>query len=89
MDNYRTIPREAPGKLPILGHLLLFRNDPYKFLQKNCAEMGNIFSFQLLNRNFYVLNHPDLIKHVLIVNAKIIQENLRINFWKKYLAKEC
>jgi cytochrome P450 len=87
MDSNRTLPKEAPGKLPILGHLTLFRKDPYKFLQKNCSEMGNIFSFQLLNRNFYVLNHPDLIKHVLIVNAKNYSRKSSYHFLEEMLGQ--
>ncbi len=81
------LPEEAPGKLPFLGHLLLFRKDPYKFLQMNCEEMGPIFSFHLLNRKFYVLNHPEFIKHVLVSNAKNYSRKSSYKFLEEILGQ--
>lgn len=80
-------PPVAPGKIPIFGHLFLFRKDPYKFLQKNCLEMGPIFSFRLLNRNFYVLNHPDFIRHILISNAKNYSRKSSYQFLEEILGQ--
>lgn len=86
-DNKANFPPAAPGKIPILGHLLLFRKDPYKFLQKNCLEMGPIFSFRLLNRNFYVLNHPDFIRFVLVSNAKNYSRKSSYQFLEEILGQ--
>lgn len=63
-------PPIANGKDPILGHLWKFKRDTYYFLKENCNSKGPIYSFQIMSRHFYVLNHPDFIRHVLVTNAK-------------------
>jgi cytochrome P450 len=81
------LPPMAPGKLPVLGHLLAFRRSPHNFLQQNCREMGSIFSFQLFHRTFYVLNHPDFVKHVLVNNAKNYSRKSSYHFLEEILGE--
>lgn len=54
--------------LPILGHLLLWRKDPLKFLRES-AECGDIVRVQLVEK-LYLLVHPDYVKRVLQENHK-------------------
>lgn len=80
-------PPQAPGAWPIIGHLLLFRKSPYNFLKDNCSRMGPIFSFRLLHRQFYVLNHPDFIKQVLVNQAKNYSRKASYHFLEEILGE--
>lgn len=68
--NTYLIPPEAKGKIPLLNNLLEFKSNKYDFFEKNCREMGPLFTFQIFSRKFYNFNHPDFVKHVLVDNAK-------------------
>jgi cytochrome P450 len=57
-----TTPR-APGRLPIAGHILRWRDDPVKLLT-DAARQGDIVQLALPGRTFF-LNHPKYVKHVL------------------------
>ena len=83
----KKIPPVAKGSIPLFGHLFAFRKDPFTFLNENCKTMGPVFSFKLMSRNFYVLNHPDLVKHVLVTNAKNYSRKRSYQFLEEMLGR--
>jgi cytochrome P450 len=66
----KKLPPIAKGSIPIANHAFKFKGDMHHFLEENCKTMGPIFSFKLFSKTYYVLNHPDFIKHVLVDNVK-------------------
>jgi cytochrome P450 len=57
-----TAPR-APGRLPIAGHILQWRDDPVKLLTE-AARQGDVVQLALPGTTFF-LSHPKHVKHVL------------------------
>lgn len=66
----KTFPPVAKGSIPIAHHFFKFKKDIFGFLEYNCKHMGPVFTFRLFNRKYYVINHPDLVKHVMIDHVK-------------------
>jgi cytochrome P450 len=50
------------------GHINQFRKDRIGFLKK-LAVLGDVSSFRIANQQAYLVNNPDLVRDVLIVNA--------------------
>ncbi len=85
--NTKKLPPPAPGAIPVLGHIIDFKTNTLNFFEKNCKTMGPIYSFRLMKRNFYVLNHPDFIKHVLVTNAKNYDRKISYSFLEEMLGQ--
>ncbi len=56
-------PPQAAGS-PIIGSTRTFARDPIAFVM-HAAAQGDVVEFRLGNRTFYLVNHPDGVKHVL------------------------
>lgn len=56
----------GPKNPLVIGHLRAFRRNPLHFLERVAKEFGDLTYFRLANQNIYFLNHPDLIKEVLV-----------------------
>ncbi len=56
----------GPRGLPVLGHLPAFRAKPIPFLMKLAREYGDLPHFRLGSFPVYLLNHPDLVREVLV-----------------------
>ncbi|MDQ3713469.1 MAG: cytochrome P450 [Acidobacteriota bacterium] len=50
------------------GHFLQFRRNPTEFLQ-TLAKLGDVTFFKMGGQPAYLLNHPDLARDLLVVNA--------------------
>lgn len=62
------IPR-MPGGYPFLGHVLQLRFRPLEFVQSLRAE-GDVVAFRLGPQRAYAVNHPELIRQMLVTDAK-------------------
>jgi cytochrome P450 len=62
--------RHAPGPpaVPLLGHLLEFNRERAGFLTNLAREYGDVAEFRLGLDHFFLLNHPDYIRDVLITH---------------------
>ncbi|MGB8506817.1 MAG: cytochrome P450 [Pyrinomonadaceae bacterium] len=61
--------RYPPGpKKKLLGNIFAFRRDPLEFLTRLARDYGDITHFKIGPNDFYFLNHPDLIRDVLVTN---------------------
>ena len=68
LNNVESLP--GPKGHPVLGVLPQFQSDPLTFALKVSREYGDIVPLKLGFKTVYLLNHPDLIKHVFIDNRK-------------------
>jgi cytochrome P450 len=57
---------KGPKNLPLLGHLPLFRARPLPFLLRMAREYGDLPHFKLARTPVYFMNHPDLVREVLV-----------------------
>ena len=78
-------PVQPPGPWnpPILGNLSRFRREPLTFLKSIAHRYGDIVYFRLGPKDVYFLNHPDLIKDVLVtrnnnfIKSRVLQKARR------------
>jgi len=63
------LPPGPKGK-PLVGSLLSFYGDILGFLTRVARDYGDIAYFELGPRKVFLLNHPDLIKDVLITHHR-------------------
>jgi cytochrome P450 len=54
---------------PLLGNAIAFRRDATGFLRQIAAEQGDVARFRIGRRPAFLLNHPDLIRAVLVDQA--------------------
>jgi cytochrome P450 len=67
----------GPKGLPILGAALDLRDDPLNSMRRMAREYGDIVRFHVMNRERILLNHPDLIHQVLVIqHAKFHKSEL-------------
>jgi cytochrome P450 len=59
----------APDRLPLIGHALQLRRRPLEFLQ-SVRTRGDVVKIYLGPRPAYVVNDPDLVRHVLVTEAR-------------------
>src|ERR1700733_109167 len=62
------IPR-IPGGYPFLGHAFQIRSHPLEFVQSLRTE-GDVVTFRLGPQKAYAVNHPELIRQMLVADAK-------------------
>lgn len=82
--NLRTNGRAptAPGRVPIAGHIPLWRKDPVKLLTE-AARHGDVVRLELPGAT-YLLNHPSHVKHVLQDNNQNYRKGWVFNRIKPY-----
>src|SRR5437588_6939224 len=67
MDELRSIP-EAPGRLPVLGHLVALARNPFQFLESLRA-VGDIVRVDLANWPVYMLTTSKLVREALVTRS--------------------
>lgn len=55
---------------PFIGHLNEYRKDTLGFLEGMAKEHGDVVHLRVLDYDFYLLSHPDLIEEVLVTKSK-------------------
>jgi cytochrome P450 len=58
-----------PRPLPLLGHALYLLRDPWRFLAQ-ARPLADVVRIRLGPRAAYVVNHPDLVRRVLVTDAR-------------------
>ncbi len=59
----------GPPDRNLIGNMPMLQEDPLSIFARWAREYGDIFHYRVLHRHIYFINHPDLIKQVLILNA--------------------
>ena len=57
----------GPKGLPIVGMALFLRSDPLAGMREMTRDYGDIVHFHVMMQDRILLNHPDLINQVLVV----------------------
>src|SRR5687768_5118756 len=67
----KTKPAHPPGPRDLIpGRILLkFRRDPLRFLTELAQRWGDIVRFKIAGTTYIFLNHPDLIREVIVSEA--------------------
>lgn len=68
------------------GHFLKFRRRPTEFLME-CAALGDVTAFKLGGHPAYFLNHPDLIRELLVTSASKFKKGRALQRAKKLLGE--
>lgn len=68
------------------GHFRSFRKSPTEFLG-NLAKLGDVTSFRMGPQQGYFLNHPELIRDLLVVNAHKFMKGRALQRAKKLLGE--
>jgi len=62
-------PKAMRSHVPLVGSAVRIRRDPLGFVQRvRCY--GDVATFKLGPRTVYVVNHPDLIRQMLVADAE-------------------
>lgn len=67
MDELRSVP-EAPGRLPVLGHLVALARNPFRFLE-SLRTVGDIVRVDLGNWPVYMLTTSTLVREALVTRS--------------------
>jgi cytochrome P450 len=70
MDNAHNFPPMVPKAKWIVGHYFEFKKDPLSFLQSNAQQMGPLFRFKILHKQYVAAHHPEAVRHLLVNHAK-------------------
>jgi cytochrome P450 len=79
--------RHPPGpqrRIPLAG-LLAYRRGPLPFFENLARQYGDISYFKLGPQQAFFLNHPDLIKDVLVTNSQNYMKGLALQRAKRLL----
>ncbi len=80
------LPPGPRRRFPIAG-LLAYRRGPLPFFQTLAQQYGDISYFKLGGQGAYFLNHPDLIKDVLVTNNQDFMKGLALQRAKRLLGE--
>lgn len=85
-----TVPQvNLPPTLPpgiLGGHFVQFRRRPTEFLTE-AARLGDVSRFRLGNQPMFFVNHPDLIRDVLVTNAGKFHKGRALQRMKRVLGQ--
>ncbi|MDX8141370.1 cytochrome P450 [Lentzea sp. BCCO 10_0061] len=62
------VPRAMRSRVPLIGSAIHLRRDPLGFVQE-IRRSGDVATFKLGPRTVYVVNHPELIRQMLVTEA--------------------
>jgi cytochrome P450 len=77
----------GPKGLPIVGHLFDFPKDPLGFLAGLARDHGDISTFTIGRQRCYFLNHPDLVKEMLVAQSAKLRKGRAIQRSKRLLGE--
>lgn len=75
----------GPRGYPLAGVVPMLLRDPLRFLSDTLTEYGDIVTLPLGSQRFYLINHPDYIKHVLQVNSRNYHKGANLRMVKDML----
>jgi len=82
----RSCPPGPKRRLPF-SNLLAYRRSPVEFFQNLAKRYGDISLFRIGPQSAFFLNHPDLIKDVLVTNHTNFQKGLVLQRAKRLLGE--
>jgi cytochrome P450 len=85
MNNHKTPP--GPPSRIFSGNLAAMRRDAPKFLSRLAREYGDVAYFRIGSFSFYLLNHPDLIRDVLVKHNRRFMKSEALQRAKRVLGE--
>ena len=82
---------QPPGpkrRLPF-SNLLAYRRSPLEFFQNLAKHYGDISLFRIGPQQAFLVNHPDLIKEILVTNHANFEKGLVLQRAKRLLGEDC
>jgi cytochrome P450 len=79
-------PRRVLPANPLFG-FLAFRRDPLSFLSSLARDYGDIVHFRMGPQHTYLLNHPDLVKDVLVTHQDAFMKGRALQRSKRLLGE--
>jgi cytochrome P450 len=79
-------PPQPRGRL-VLGNLLEFRHDPLSFLLALARRHGDVVLFKLGPQEVFFINHPDLIRDVLVTHNTNFIKSRGLQMAKRFLGE--
>lgn len=89
LNELKALPGVPPGprsRIPLAG-LLAYRRGPLLFFQNLARQYGDISYFKLGPQEAFFINHPDLIKDVLVTNHQNFMKGLALQRAKRLLGE--
>ena len=77
----------GPKRRMLGGHFFAFRRDPLNFLTNMAREYGDIAHFRMGPQDAFLLNHPDLVKDVLVTRHEYFQKGRALQRSKRLLGE--
>jgi pentalenene oxygenase len=77
-------PATLPRPLPLLGHALRFKRRPLEFLE-SLRPCGDVVTIRLGPKPVHIVNSPDLIRRVLVVDAQKFEIGLLLDKVKPFI----
>jgi cytochrome P450 len=72
---------QASGRLPVLGHAThLIKGRPWTIMAEWCRSAGNLVTFNVLDQRVVYVNHPKLIKRVLLTNQRNYHKDIATSY---------
>jgi cytochrome P450 len=85
MDNHQNPP--GPPRKIFAGHLAAMRRDAPQFLARLAREYGDVSCFHIGSLTLYLLNHPDLIRDVLVTHNRRFMKSEALQRAKRVLGE--
>lgn len=82
----RAVP-PGPRGYPFVGVIPNLLGNPLRYLPRVVAQYGDIVSLPMGSQRFYLLNHPDHIKHVLQMNNRNYHKGVNLRVVKNLLGE--
>jgi cytochrome P450 len=84
----RLSPPAAPGpRTRVLGTLIMPGRDPLAMFTRFAAEYGDVVHFRMAGEHVYFINHPQLVRDVLVTNQRNFTKSRGLERAKKLLGE--
>lgn len=77
----------GPKHRPFVGELFTFPRDPLGYLTRLARTHGDVSGFKVGRQQFYFLNHPDLVKEVLVTQSAKLRRGRALERAKRLLGE--
>ena len=77
----------GPPAIPLIGNALAFRRDPIAFLRALARDYGDLVAFRIGTHRFFLINHPDYIREILITRQTNFTKSLALQRTKPLLGE--
>lgn len=77
----------GPKSLPFIGNILDFRRDPAGFITHCARTYGDVVHMRIAGEHVYLLNHPELIREVLVAQNKSFKKSRALELAKELLGE--